>query len=173
MFAVVRRNDYSKEIIRKKFRYGRLQDEFKVYDDIYVYGWDYDVYEIDKTLVVISYNRDLFYLKYGKYGDSSRRIIKKIISKDSELGLLKLSKYMNFSAAVLKDKLLLGYSYGKVNDHGWPDLCYCNLGGKAEMYADNIGLTTEFLGKDDKLVYLYSKNGLNIYEKGKHKVLKK
>lgn len=41
------------------------------------------------------------------------------------------------------------------------------------MYADNIGLTTEFLGKDDKLVYLYSKNGLNIYEKGKHKVLKK
>lgn len=172
MFAVVRRNDYSKEIIRKKFWYG-FADFFKVYDDIYVYGWDYDVYEIDKTLVMISYDRDLFYLKYGEYGGSSRRTIKKIISKDSEIGLLKLSKYMNFSAAVLKDKLLWEYSYGTVMNNGWPALCYCNLGGKAEMYADNIGLTSEFLGKEDKLVYLYNKKGLNIYEEGKLKVLKK
>ena len=100
---------------------------------------------------------------------------KKIISKDSELGLLKLSKYMNFSAAILKDNLLWGCSYGPARTDVWPNLCYCNLGGKAEMYADNGAelLFSEFLSKDDKLVYLYNKKGLNIYKEGKLKVLKK
>ena len=172
MFVVVRRNDYSKEIVRKSLRYGGFEDEFKVYDDIYLRGWDYDIYEIDKTLVVISYDKDLFYLKFG---DASRRIIKEILSKDSELGFLKLSKYMNFSAAILKDNLLWGCSYGPARTAFWPNLCYCNLGGKAEMYADNGAeiLFSEFLSKDDKLVYLYNKEGLNIYEEGKLKVLKK
>ena len=43
------------------------------------------------------------------------------------------------------------------------------------MYADNGAeiLFSEFLSKDDKLVYLYNKEGLNIYEEGKLKVLKK
>ena len=65
MFVVIRRNDYSKEIVRKRLRYGGFEDEFKFYDDIYLRGWDYDIYEIDKTLVVISYDKDLFYLKFG------------------------------------------------------------------------------------------------------------
>ena len=50
MFVVIRRNDYSKEIVRKRLRYGGFEDEFKFYDDIYLRGWDYDIYEIDKTL---------------------------------------------------------------------------------------------------------------------------
>ena len=112
---------------------------------------------------------------FRSFGDASRRIIKEILSKDSELGFLKLSKYMNFSAAILKDNLLWGCSYGPARTVFWPNLCYCNLGGKAEMYADNGAeiLFSEFLSKDDKLVYLYNKEGLNIYEEGKLKVLKK
>ena len=42
MFVVIRRNDYSKEIVKKRLRYGGFEDEFKFYDDIYLRGWDYD-----------------------------------------------------------------------------------------------------------------------------------
>lgn len=59
---------------------------------------------------------------------------------------------MDFSA-ILSDGNLTGYTSELfyLRRNLMPNLCYCNLGGKSEMYGDNIGLTSESLEDDANL----------------------